>query len=329
MLRVSWLLPVRDGARWLGDAVRSVLADSGDDDELIVVDDGSRDGPERVLPPDPRVRLLRQPPLGIVAALEAGRAAARGAFYARIDCDDLVVPGRLAAQLVVFASAPDVGAVGGRARVAAVDGAEVGAGIARYVDRINRIADPHAELLVESPMFHPATTFRRAAVDAVGGWRLGSFAEDYDLYLRLAAAGWGLRALDRDVIVWRDRPDRLTRTDPRYAPGGFVVLKQAWLAATALARPRRVVLWGAGRAGRPWTPWLLAAGHTVPAVLDLDRRLHVRHGVPVRDPTALAHLDADCLLVAVGSAGARETIRPRVATLRPDWREGLDWWFVA
>lgn len=329
MVRVSWLIPVRDGAAWLGDAVRSALADSGDTDEVLVVDDGSTDDPGAVLPADPRVRLLRQPPRGIVAALEAGRHAARGQFLARLDCDDLVLPGRLDAQLRVLQD-PQVAAVGGRARVGAVVG-EVGEGIARYVERINGIVGAVGlrDLLVESPMFHPATTFSARALDAVGGWPDDVGPEDYALFLRLHAAGWTLYNVDRDVLVWRDRPSRLTRTDPRYAAPAIVGLKQRFLASAVFTRPRRVVLWGGGRAGRPWTPWLLAAGHEVVAVLDIDPRLHTRHGVPVLTPSHLPELRFDLLLVAVGSRGAREEIRVRIAQLRPDLEEGRDWLAIA
>lgn len=325
MVRVSWLIPVRDGAAWLGDAVRSALADSSPDDEVLVVDDGSADDPAAALPDDPRVRLLRQPPLGIVAALEAGRRVARGRFLARLDCDDLVVPGRLDAQLAVLQD-PRVAAVGGRARVGAVVG-EVGEGIARYVDRINGIAGSVGlrDLLIESPMFHPATTFSAAALATVGGWPDDPGPEDYALFLRLHAAGWLLYNVDQDVLVWRDRPSRLTRTDPRYAAPAILALKQRFLAASVLIEPRRVVLWGGGRAGRPWTPWLLNGGHDVAAVLDVDPRLRTRHGVPVLPPERLPELRFDLLLVAVGSRGAREEIRARIAVLRPDLEEGRDW----
>lgn len=323
MTRVSWLIPVRDGARWLGEAIGSALEDSGPDDELIVVDDGSVDNP--TVPHDPRVSLVRQPPLGIVAALECGRARARGRWIARLDCDDLVLPGRLAAQLEVLAQ-PEVAAVGGRARLAAVEG-QVGEGIRRYTERINGIRGRigPGELLVESPMFHPASTFRADALAAVGGWTDDPGPEDYGLFLRLYAAGWQLHNLDRDVIVWRDRPSRLTRTDPRYAAPAMVGLKQRFLAATRLQRRQRVVLWGGGRAGRPWTPWLLHEGHDVVAVLDVDPRLTTRHGVPVRPPEVLPSLGFDVLLVAVGSRGARDEIRARIGALCPGLREGVDW----
>lgn len=322
-MRVSWLIPVRNGARWLGEAARSALADSLPTDELVVVDDGSTDDPAAVLPDDPRVRLVHQPPLGIVAALETGRAACRGELLARLDCDDVVLPGRLAAQRALLAADPGLAAVGGQARSIS-DFGEVPEGMRRYVEWVNSVADPHRELLVESPMFHPATTLRASAVAAIGGYRHGDFPEDYDLFLRLAGAGFRLHNLRREVLAWRDRPGRLTRTDPRYARPAFLPLKQAWLAAGPLATRKRVVVWGAHKTGRPWIRWVVDAGHDVPFVIDLAP-FTSRQGRPVRKPEALVGAELDVLLVAVGARGAREEIRGRIATLRPDLVEGRDW----
>ncbi len=322
---------MRDGARWLGEAIDSALADSEPGDEVVVVDDGSRDDPASVLPRDPRVRLLHQPPRGIVAALEHGRGVANGELIARLDCDDLVLPGRLAAQRAFLAENPGVAAVGGRARAVTDDG-EIPAFMARYVDWVNSVRHPAREILVESPMFHPASTLRASALHAVGGWRHGDFAEDYDLFLRLLGAGHGLHNLDREVLAWRDRPGRLTRTDPRYAREAMFPLKSAWLATGRLATRRRVAAWGAGKAGRPWLAWLRAQGHDLVAVLDIGagRRGFVsRQGVPVTPPESIKGLDFDLLLVAVGSRGGREEVRARIASLRPELEEGRDWFAVA
>ncbi len=324
-LRVSWLIPVRDGAAWLGESVASALAECGGDDEVVVVDDGSTDDPASVLPADPRVVLIRQPPRGIAAALETGRAAATGALIARLDADDVALPGRIEAQLVALAADPRLAAVGGGARLIG----SLGSGMARYVAWVNGLTNPRPglleeSLLVESPLFHPAVTLRAEALSAVGGWRDGDFPEDYDLWLRLVAAGYRIGAVDREVVVISDRPRRLTRTDPRYRRAAFSNLKMAHLAATRLRTPQRVVVWGAGRSARPWIRWLLGQGHTVPVVIDLFHRTQ-RQGIPVRAPEALEGVELDCLLVAVGAQGARAEIRAMLAALRPELREGTDW----
>ncbi len=322
-MRVSWLIPVRDGAPWLAEAAHSALAQCEDDDEVVVVDDGSSDHPASVLPADPRIVLLQQPPLGITAALEAGRARARGDLIARLDADDVAIPGRIKAQKAALVADPLLAAVGGQARLVG----SLGTGMARYVDWVNGLTDLHAGLLVESPLFHPAVTLRASALSAVGGWRAGDFPEDYDLWLRLVAAGFRLDAIDQVVVSIRDRAERLTRTDPRYRRAAFTALKMTHLAATRLRVPQRVVVWGAGRAGRRWIRWLLAEGHCVPVVVDAFCRTE-RQGVAVVAPEQLADVALDCVLVAVGARGARDEIRRQLAVVRPQLQEGRDWFAV-
>jgi hypothetical protein len=54
-----------------------------------------------------------------------------------------------------------------------------------------------------------------------------------------------------------------------------------------------------------------------------------RAGAPIVSPEALADLDADAMIVAVGARGARAIIREDVRRVRPSWNEGRDWWFVS
>ncbi len=326
-MAVSWLIPVRDGATWLAIAVHSALNECGEKDEVLVVDDGSIDAPESVLPVDRRVRFMKQPPLGIVAALEHGRRNCRNPYIARLDADDVAVPGRIAAQMSAMEAEPRLAVVGGRAELF-WDGGEAPEGMLHYVDWVNGLNDIHQALLIESPLFHPAVLMRAAALDSVGGYRDGDLPEDYDLWLRLDQAGYLLGAVPELVVRIRDRPNRLTRTDQRYRREAFDNARKEWLIAGPLRTPRRVAVWGAGRTGKRWLRWLLAQGHSVPAVVDVHCRTE-RQGVPVISPEALPGVDAELLLVAVGTRGARATIRALICQLRPDWKEGRDWWALA
>ncbi|MET4699513.1 glycosyltransferase involved in cell wall biosynthesis [Constrictibacter sp. MBR-5] len=100
---VSVVMPVRNGAAFVDDAVASVLAQTHQRLELIVVDDGSTDDTaaivERWAARDGRVRLLQQPHRGQPEALNTGIGAAQGAFIGRIDHDDLCHPERFEVQL--------------------------------------------------------------------------------------------------------------------------------------------------------------------------------------------------------------------------------------
>lgn len=106
---------MRNAEPFVRSAIESVLAQTGVDLEIIVIDDGSTDRSAEVVRfiNDPRVRLIPGPRRGISAAFNAGLAEAQGEFLARCDADDLYPPDRLMWQLQVLLDMPDFGAVSG------------------------------------------------------------------------------------------------------------------------------------------------------------------------------------------------------------------------
>ena len=95
-----------------------------------------------------------------------------------------------------------------------------------------------------------STTFRRAALEALGGYRSVPFPEDYDLFLRLVDAGYGLAKVPVLGLRWRHRARRLTFTDPRCSPDALRLCKATHLAHLLAREPRPLYVWGAGRDGR-------------------------------------------------------------------------------
>src|SRR3954468_16236127 len=118
---VSVVLPVRDGAAFVADAVNSILVQTLRDFELLVIDDGSPDATPAILAQlaasDARLRVVTQSGLGLVAALNRGLSEARSRYVARMDADDLAAPERLASQCARLEMHPDVAALGSACRV--------------------------------------------------------------------------------------------------------------------------------------------------------------------------------------------------------------------
>jgi glycosyltransferase involved in cell wall biosynthesis len=310
--RIAVLLPFRDVSRWLDEAITSVRAEP-EVDALLLIDDGSVDASSHIAAmhaaADPRIALIRTDGIGLPRALELGRARAAARYLARMDGDDVSVPGRIAQQAAYLDACPSVAAVG--ARVEAFP--DVGEGLARYVAWQNALLTPrahHDALFVEAPLCHPSVTLRASALAEVGGFRDGPFPEDYDLWLRLDAAGHGLAKLDATLLRWRHREDRLTFRDPRYAPEAHRALKARFLAAR-LRDVSSFVVWGAGPTGKRLARALEAHGVRPEAFVDIDPAKvgRSRRGAPVWSADTLRDARArPFVVVAVGARGARDLI---------------------
>lgn len=184
--KISVVMPVRDGARWLTETIQSVLAQTLPDFEFIIIDDGSTDDSPRIVENssrgDARVAIIRQQQLGLVAALNCGLTAARGELIARIDADDIASPQRLERQYQYLEKHPEVGLLGTWAEE--IDEQSSVCGIRRPPSR----PDELARLLIRiNPFLHSSTMMRKSVVQKVGSYRTAfEGAEDYDLWLRMA-----------------------------------------------------------------------------------------------------------------------------------------------
>ncbi len=336
MPRVSVLLPVRDAADTLSECLDSLADQTLGDHEIVTVDDGSRDGSAELLEAraagDRRLRLIHTAPRGLVSALGLALAEARASVVIRMDADDVAHPERLERQARRLEHDARVDVLGSRVALLSAAGVPPSGGMRTYVDWLNQLLD-HASMardrFVESPLVHPTVAMRRETVLALGGWREFPGPEDYDLWLRAFDAGLRFAKLPEVLLRWRDRPRRLTRTDPRYAPERFLALKMAALRRGPLAGDRPAVVWGAGPIGKAWGRALLAAGNPVAAFVEVDpRKIGARiHGVPVIPVARASTVERAAHLAAVGQRGARARIRAEAARL--GLVDGTDFFAVA
>lgn len=319
---VSVVMPVRDAAGTVGRAVDSIRTQTLADWELIAVDDGSTDDTPALLEAaareEVRIRVIRAPRGGLVTALNAGLAAAKGRFIARMDGDDESHPERLAEQVRLLETDPRLGVAGCLVEFGGDAGRS--AGYALHVEWLNTLVEPDEIALnrfVEAPLAHPSVIFRRDLVAAHGGYRDGPFPEDYELWLRWLEAGVRIAKVPRPLLRWNDPPARLSRTDPRYAPEAFYRLKAGYLArwlrgaGGAVARPRGIWVWGAGRPTRQRAAHLVAEGIALAGHVDIDPKKTGRlvGGRPVVRPDELPPPGEAFVLGYVASRGARELIR--------------------
>lgn len=205
--RVSVLIPAYNSGWFLGEAVRSVLAQTCADWELIVIDDASTDGAVEALPcRDPRlVRLRNSTNLGQSRSLNRGLAVASGRYVACLDHDDLAEPQRLQMQADFLDKHPDICLLGTWATV--ID--HGGAVLARPP------ASPPVlawSLAGGCPLTHSSIMFRRESVLALGGYDPSAApADDYDLWTRLVRAGGRAAVLPLPLCRVRRHAGQLSR----------------------------------------------------------------------------------------------------------------------
>jgi hypothetical protein len=185
--------------------------------------------------------------------------------------------------------------------------------------------DHRRQIFVESPLCHPSVMLRAEALARVGGFRDGPFPEDYDLWLRLDAAGFGLAKLPRVLLRWRHRPGRATLRDPRYARERFVELKAPHLARRLASKTRPIDVWGAGPTGKRLARALERCGVRAERFVDIDpRKIGGRaRGAPVVAPDRLHEPGRHWVVVALGARGARDLAR--AALDLAGHREGEDY----
>jgi glycosyltransferase involved in cell wall biosynthesis len=197
-------MPVHNGARWLAEAIESVLAQDFGDFELILVDDASRDASPGIMADaaarDPRVRLLRlDENVGLPAALNHGFAAARGELHSWTSDDNLLRPAMLARLVALLDARPDADIV--HADFTLIDDAG---------NELGRSRVGPVERLLHGNNIGACFLYRARVTDALGGYDTGLFGvEDYDFWLR-AARRFTFVALHEDLYCYRKHGGSLT-----------------------------------------------------------------------------------------------------------------------
>lgn len=241
-------------ARYLREAVESVLAQTFGDLELIVVEDPSSVSAAEILGDidDPRLSIHRnEKKLGLAESLNAGIARARAPLIARHDADDVCVPERLARQVAFLNAHPEVDVYGSRITVIDAEGRP-------FARRLLPLThdDIAAAMRRYNCISHPSVLMRKSAVERAGGYA-GQPAEDYDLWCRMLAAGSRFENSPEELLRYRFHPGALKFRDiqrevrrtieikRRYFAGRMTAGDRLRLAGEAflLLLPARAVLW--------------------------------------------------------------------------------------
>ncbi len=199
---VTVLMPVHNGERFLAEAIESILSQTFQDFEFLILNDGSTDSSRSIVAGfnDARIRLLdNDHNVGVTRTLNRGIREARGHYLARMDADDLSMPGRLDAQVAHLESHPDCAVVVTFARVIDADSRPIGnARVDLSAGELER------ELQFHNRIIHGAVMMRTDVVRGLGGYdETMARAQDYDLWLRISDEH-AIHTLPEFLYRWRD-----------------------------------------------------------------------------------------------------------------------------
>jgi glycosyltransferase EpsE len=187
--RVSVVSSVYNGEPYFDRAIPGILAQTFEDFEFILVDDGSTDGTldrlSELAERDKRIRVFAPGRLGAAAAYNYGVAQAEGEYIARQDFDDRSYPDRLRLQVAFLDAYAEVGVVGGYYEL--VD--------ERRGERYVRMPPTQHSAILSAmaryvPIAHTVATFRRRVWSEAGGYPLVNNLIDLRFYLRVGKLGW-------------------------------------------------------------------------------------------------------------------------------------------
>lgn len=209
--RISVVIPCFNGARYIGEAIRSVRRQTHPAHEIIVVDDGSVDDSSEVIRPFSFVTYIGQENGGVATARNRGLQACTGDYVVFLDQDDRLLETAFETGVRTMRAHPDSAFVYGRNRRIDADGRVLST---RIVSR-GMVAGYREQLSGNSLVPPSAALFRKEAVVSMGGFDATMApADDYDLYLRMSRR-FPIYFHDEVVTEWRAHDQNQSRNAMR------------------------------------------------------------------------------------------------------------------
>ena len=210
-IMVTVITPVFNGEAFLSAALDSVLGQKGVGQiEFLVLNDGSSDASAEILDryKDSRLTVIHQSNMGLAATLNKGIALARGRYIARLDQDDLMMPGRLAAQIRFLEGYPEIAMVGTSAEIRVADTPD---------GRLHcHPSDPdvlRVRLLFDNPFVHSSMMIRADVAREIGGYsedKARQPPEDYELWSRISRSH-KVSNIPEVLTVYREMSSSMSR----------------------------------------------------------------------------------------------------------------------
>lgn len=251
---VSILMPVKNASIFLEECLNSILNQSFQNWELVVVDDHSTDNSFEILEgyqsKDQRIQVLKNNGNGIIEALSLAYEHSKGDFITRMDADDIMVEDKIEKLYAAIQQHPHSVAT---AKVKYFNAEGIGEGYAKYEQWLNELVDNESHydnIYKECVIPSPCWMTTRSILNEIGGFEQLNYPEDYDLCFKFYKLKIPVTSVPLVLHHWRDYSSRTSRTDPNYADNTFLDLKIQYFLKCDYRKSDILSIWGAGKKGK-------------------------------------------------------------------------------
>lgn len=252
---VSILTPFKNTSKFLSECIESIIKQTYQNWELVIVDDNSCDDSYRIVnefaKTDSRITLFKNSGSGIIDALRLAFEKSNGSFITRMDSDDIMHPEKLSTMLKDLQKHGRNHVALGLVKYFSETG--ISEGYSKYetwLNTLTRKGENYIEIYKECVIPSPCWMLHRADLLTCDAFHLNRYPEDYDLTFRLYKHEIKCIPSTKILHYWRDYSTRASRTDENYAENHFLDLKIHYFLELHYHPKRPLVIWGAGQKGK-------------------------------------------------------------------------------
>lgn len=238
MPEITILMPVRNGERYIKEAIDSVLRQTFTDFELVIIDDGSKDSTVEIIQGYDNERIyLRKRKHQFVLNLNEGLKWASGSYIARMDADDIMHTERLRIQLKRMKKNPDIVVCGTWGKIFSDNGKERKASHLGY----GIVREPVFELLKHNKLLHPSVMMKKEfLLDHNIEYQNYPYLEDYKLWFDIAKAGGTLFVEPQELLMLRKSDLQITVTKKKEMHAESIRLREEILSYLLTINPNKI-----------------------------------------------------------------------------------------
>lgn len=327
-------MPLRNSAKFICDALDSIINQSYSNWELIIVDDHSVDDSigliEKYQKLHSQIFWFNNPGKGIIPALKFGFSKAQGKFICRFDSDDKMPKDRLKIMLNKWnESSQNKTIVTGQVEYFGKTISEGYKNYEKWLNQINSDGEQWSNIYRECVIASPNWLMRKQDLLAIGAFNNLEYPEDYDLVLKCYQAGFQIQYCEETTLYWREHPERTSRNSEHYQQRAFFQLKISQFLKFE-NKGQKILIWGSTKKGRLSASILLEKGYDF-IWMDLNPQqfpngIQGQKVISFLETSAFNPLETQILLCIYPENDQKRKIKAYLESL--NFLEGKNYWYL-